>query len=81
MQEYLVRNGKVRARSSKDFEALGRVKRCRVVPKEQKLAVERMKLELTCLRAFELMYTGKIPRVYDNAGALHEQYESVLFDL
>eukprot|EP00965_Chrysotila_dentata_P159454 5267563-Pleurochrysis_carterae.AAC.1 len=72
MQEDLVRNGKVRAKSSKHFASLGRVKKCRDVPKDQKMAAERLKLELTCQRAFELMYTGQIPRVYDNFGVLHE---------
>eukprot|EP00965_Chrysotila_dentata_P009197 299623-Pleurochrysis_carterae.AAC.1 len=80
LQEDMICSGQVRPRTSKHCKELGRSKAVRMVPKAQTYASERLRLGLTCVEAFQLMYSEQIPRIYDDAGALHPQYASSMFD-
>eukprot|EP00965_Chrysotila_dentata_P256938 6212723-Pleurochrysis_carterae.AAC.1 len=80
LQEDQVRDGKVRARSGKRFSELGRSKQMRSVPKLVDVQESRLHLAISCEEAFHLMYTDCIPHIYDDAGNLHPQYNSAMFD-
>ena len=81
MQEDQLRAGTVRPKQSKHFRETGRLKKVRALAKMSAWAEDRLKLELSCEGAFEAMYFGKMPRIYNESGQLHESFASAEFDV
>ena len=80
-QEQMGRDGTIRIKQAKRFRETGRLKKTREAPKMRRFEADRLTLRLSCESAFEAMYRGHMPRIYDDQGRLNSDYSGVQFDV
>ena len=81
LQENMLREGLIRPKQARRFRDTGCLSKKRSLPKLRSLADEKIHLSLTCQSAFEAMYLGKMPFIYDQSGILHSDYAGPEFDV
>ena len=81
LQEAQMQAGEVRVKQARAFRETGRLKKVRELAKASKWAGNRLHVSLSAEKAFELMYKGQMPKIYNEGGALNDAYSSSEFDL
>ena len=76
-----MQNGLVRVKQTKAFRETGRLKKVRELARASQWADNRLHLNLSAEKAFELMHNDSIPRIYNESGQLNEAYSTSDFDL